>query len=384
MESPGESSEMLLTYSRGALEGATIRHVLDSMSDSLLVFGENGEIIYANKVTEDILGYSAADFRQQGLGRLPFLSEENYDFNQVIIEAIWKKSINNYSEVDYRHPDGRVKRLAVTTSYLIADGEHESTFIGFIALFKDITEVFNLRRKEKELVQQTERIAREKISSLHKLAMGVAHEIRNPMVTIGGFAARILRDSRNPEDTRIYAKIILEDAKRLEKLVNKIQQYCNLPEARLAEGDPAEVTTQSVFELGVLADNRKVEVRFHDLIAKPYKAKFDGGLLKLAISNLLENAIEFSPEGGTVDVLIHLEQEGLVIEVIDTGPGIPGKDLEFIFNPFFSTRIHRSGMGLALVERIVNEHMGKMEVASIVGKGTTMRVILPRIPVSKD
>ena len=98
-----------------------------------------------------------------------------------------KKDIKNYREVDYRHPDGSVRRLAVTTSYLLARGDHESTFVGFVALFKDITEVFRLRRIEHNLVKEKERIDRARISSLHKLAMGVAHEIRNPVVTIGGF-----------------------------------------------------------------------------------------------------------------------------------------------------------------------------------------------------
>ncbi len=101
--------------------------------------------------------------------------------------------------------------------------------------------------------------SKEKISSLHKLAMGVAHEIRNPMVTIGGFAARILRDSRSSEDTRRYAQSILEDARKLEKVVDKIQQYCNLPGVELAEGDPAKALAER-FQRRDITEKREASI----------------------------------------------------------------------------------------------------------------------------
>ncbi|MBI5248873.1 MAG: PAS domain-containing protein, partial [Desulfomonile tiedjei] len=290
MEFPNKHLELLLSPGSGGLDNVIILNIMDSMSDCLLVFGEDGEILYANKASKDVIGYTQEDFREKRTGRLLLSDEDNYDFNQVIIDAVWKKSINDYSEVDYHHPDGSIRRLAITTSYLLADTEYESVFIGFIALFKDITEVFNLRRKEKELTAEKERIAKEKIGSLHKLAMGVAHEIRNPMVTIGGFAARILRDTGNPEDTRRYAKSILEDARKLEKVVDKIQQYCNLPEARLVEGDPAEVIAQTVSQLEDVGKEKDVELRFQDLTPKHYHAEFDPILLRIAVMNLLENA----------------------------------------------------------------------------------------------
>ena len=375
---PNKPLELLLSPDAGGLDSAIILNILDSMSDCLLVFGEHGEVLYANKISKDMLGYTLEDFKENGIGKLFFLDEDNYDFNQVIIDAVWKKSINDYREVDYKHPGGSVKRLAVTTSYLLADSGHESVFVGFIALFKDITEVFDLRRKEKKLIDEKGRIAKEKINSLHKLAMGVAHEIRNPMVTIGGFAARILRDSRNAEDTRSYAKSILEDARKLEKVVDKIQQYCNLPEVRLTKGDLVDTIEQAVAQSRSSAKKYGVELRFQNPVYSQYRAEFDTDLLKIAVMNLLENAVEFSPEGGTVDVRLYHHEESAVIEIKDSGPGISQKDREFIFDPFFSTRIHRSGMGLALAERIVREHMGRIDVDSTVGEGTAFRVVLPQ------
>jgi nitrogen-specific signal transduction histidine kinase len=140
-----------------------------------------------------------------GLGLL--LSKvENFDFNQIFVAAVRHSSMSYYSEVDYHHPDGSVKRLAATTNYFVKEGDSESTVIGFVALLKDVTEVFGLRRKEQELVQEKQRIDRERIRSLHKLAMGVAHEISNPMVTIGGLQLEFSETKRIWKKTRRYAK----------------------------------------------------------------------------------------------------------------------------------------------------------------------------------
>ena len=129
------------------------------------------------------------------------------------------------------------KRLAVTTSYLMAEGVCETALVGFVAVFRDVTEVFNLRRNERDLLREKQRIAHEKVKSLDRLAMGVAHEIRNPVVTIGGFAGRIVRNQNNPSETRDYAEKIREDARKLEGVVDDVQRYCDLPELKAVESD---------------------------------------------------------------------------------------------------------------------------------------------------
>lgn len=361
----------------GTTDHVIIRNILDSMSDSLIVLGDEGQVLYANKITADILGYSLEELKEKGVGLLFLVNEDNYEFNQIFVDAVWKKSINEYSEVDYVHPDGSTRRLAATTSYLLADGRHESTFIGFVAMFKDITETHNLRKKERELTLEKERIAKEKFNSLHKLAMGVAHEIRNPVVTIAGFAHRISKNEKNPDETRHYARNIFEDAKKLETVVDEVQQYCNLPEVRLSMGNVAAVMEKSIADMAARAGERNIRLVIHDFMPEGTEVLFDPALVKTALLSLLENAVDFSPDGAVVELGAYQVGDQTVIEVRDSGSGIREQDLEFIFNPFFSTRTHGSGMGLAVVERIVHEHMGKMEVESEPDVGTTIRLILP-------
>ena len=372
-----QDAQVLATGRQAIMDSTIVSDILDSMSDSILVIGREGEVLYANRITSEILGYSFEDLMGNGLGLL-LSKEENFDFNQIFVAAVRHSSMSYYSEVDYHHPDGAVKRLAATTTYFVKEGDSESTVIGFVALLKDVTEVFNLRRKEQELVQEKQRIDRERIRSLHKLAMGVAHEIRNPMVTIGGFAARILRNEKNLEETRRYAQNIVEEARKLEIVVDEIQQYCNLPEMNPSKGEISVVVGETVSQMVSAGLQRRVSVRFYDSVPPQRRVTFDPFLVRLAVVHLVKNAIDFSPEGGLVDVSLYLGDAEAILEVKDSGSGIADQDLEYIFDPFFSTRARGSGMGLAIVERIVREHMGRIEVDSKLGTGTTIRLVIPK------
>jgi PAS domain S-box-containing protein len=377
LKSQDQSVEILSLVSLGATESPIVKSILDSMSDCLIVLNQHGDVLYANQTSGQMLGCSPGDLIDHGLDMLFFMSEKNYDFNQIFLDAVHGKNVNNYSEVDYHHPDGFVRRLAATTSYLMAAGAYESTFIGFVALFKDITEVFNLRREEQELIREKDRIAKEKIRSLHKLAMGVAHEIRNPMVTIGGFASRILKDEKNPEETRRYGQIIVDHVKQLEKVVDRVHECCDLPEMNPTKGNIATVVAEAVSEIASLGLKRNISLKFRNQEPAQHSVTFDPFLFRLAVKQVLANAIGFSNDGAVVDTAVYLTGEGTVFEVKDYGSGIKDEDKEFIFDPFFSTRAHGTGMGLAIVERVVHEHMGRIEVESEFGKGTTVSIMLP-------
>jgi PAS domain S-box-containing protein len=377
LKSQDRSLEILSLVSLGASESPLIKSILDSMSDCLIVLDQQGNILYANNTSGQMLGCPPADLVEHGLEMLFFVSEKNHDFSQIFLDAVRGKNVNNYSEVDYYHPDGSVRRLAGTTTYLMAVGEHESTFIGFVALFKDITEVFHLRREEKELIREKDRIAGEKIRSLHKLAMGVAHEIRNPMVTIGGFATRIVKNEKNPEETRRYGRIIVDHVKQLEEVVDRVHECCELPDMSPTTGNISKVVAEAVSALVSSGLERKISLMFRDQMPEQHAVTFDPHLFRLAVNELLENAISFSPDGGVLDIAIYPTDGGTALEVKDCGTGIRDEDKEYIFDPFFSTRAQGTGMGLAIVERVVNEHMGRIEVESKFGKGTTVRITLP-------
>jgi PAS domain S-box-containing protein len=359
------------------MDPTIVTNILDSMSDCLVVIDGDGDVLYANKNTKEILGYSFEDLKEKGLGLVFFVRDENYDFNQILINAVWNKTVKDYSEVDYYHPEGLKKRLVVTTSYMRESDEGKSRFIGFIMIFRDITEVFMLRQKEKKLLEDRDRIACDKVRSLSRLAMGVAHEIRNPVVMIGGFATRLMKGANISEEAKSYVKNILEGTQRLELIVEEVQNCANLPDIKLITGSITEVILESIQDLEPDAAKRDIHITFHKLESKYGKSKFDPRLIKIALNNLLGNAIEFSSDGSVVEVFLHESEHETIVGVKDYGVGIQDSDREFVFDPFFSTKVHGSGMGLVVTEKIIHEHGGRIQFDSIPGKGSIFRMCLP-------
>ncbi|MEJ2716968.1 MAG: ATP-binding protein [Deltaproteobacteria bacterium] len=354
-----------------------IKNILNSVNDCLIVLDQEGRVIYANEATQDILGHSQEDLQGKFLTASLPGTEENFHFHQLFIDAMVEGNLHDYREVDYHHPRGTIRRLAATTSYLLGSNEDGSTFTGFVAQFKDITEIFKLRREEKELIQEKERVSLEKIESLNKLAMGVAHEIRNPVVSIGGFASRIAREQNLDEEIREYADHIVQAAGRLEKLVHEVDECCSLPPPRLTDGDLSQVVSDVVQAMQPSAHERHISLLVQSSIPVGHGFQFDPVLIGKAVHALIDNAIHFSKEGGRVMVSVGRGDGSAIIEVEDSGTGIASQDLEFVFDPFFSTRPQAFGLGLTMVERVVQEHTGRIEVESAPGTGTTIRILLP-------
>ncbi len=354
-----------------------IRNILDSLADCIIVTNSDGDVMYANRKTKEILGYSFDELREQGLGLVFFVRDENYEFNQILTNAIWNRAVNDYTEVDYFPPDGGKKRLAATTSYLMESNSGKTQFIGFVAIFRDITEVFTLRQKEKKFLEDRDRVATEKMRSLNKLAMGVAHEIRNPVVMIGGFANRIIKLDGNNMEAISYAHKIIEGARRLESLVDEVQCCANLANIKAVVGSLVEVAFETVKEMEIQAAEKSIKLLFHDSSSKNSKSRFDPDMMKVAIGNLLQNAIDFSSVGSEIDIFIHENDNETILGVKDYGVGIADAEREFVFDPFFSTKAQGTGMGLAVTQRIVNEHGGRIQLDSIPGKGSLFRISIP-------
>lgn len=360
------------------LDPLIVQSILDSMVDCLVVINHDGEVLFSNRNSDQILGFPPEIIKEKGLGLTFFLVDENYDFNQILINAIWEKRIHDYKEVDYLHPKGEIKRLAATTSYLMDTCDGNDRLIGFVAIFRDITEIHGLREREKRLHEEKQRIAKEKIRSLNKLAMGVAHEIRNPVVTIGGFANRIIKINQDANETRQYALNIMDGVKRLENVVDQMYDWANLPLIKPVKARMSSVIKKSIENVRLKADKRNIQISFTDNTEFDCLEYFDPDLLEIALDKLIDNSIDFSPEGSTIEIRLYANELNIVLEIQDPGSGISETDMEFIFNPFFSTRAVGVGVGLTVVERIVSEHGAKIEVDSKLNFGSTFRILFQK------
>ncbi|MBV9082996.1 MAG: hypothetical protein JOZ62_09990 [Acidobacteriaceae bacterium] len=219
----------------------------------------------------------------------------------------------------------------------------------------------------------------ERLAALGQLTAGLAHELRNPLGTIKGSAEILMKEiaRQRPEVMSEMAGYIVAEVDRINGLVSSFLDFARPLQVRpvIAELRPAlHEVARHLKELAAARDVQ-VSIRMQD----PQLAfAFDPELLKIAISNLLQNAIQGSAPGKEVEIRANASDELVRIFVIDQGEGIPRQHLENIFNPFFTTKPNGVGLGLAIVSKIVDEHHGRINVFSEPGVGTTVEVTLPK------
>lgn len=232
-----------------------------------------------------------------------------------------------------------------------------------------------------ESVQQERERLQNQNTELATLAGGLAHEIRNPLSTIGmnlELLAEELEGDDSQRSRRMMRRItsLQGECRNLEEILNAFLQFARAGELHLEAGNLNEIVTDYVEFLEPQARSMEVELRPH-LDSDLPVVRVDRALMRQALVNLCRNAIEAMPEGGSIDLLTRTRGESVVLEVIDTGKGMDEKTRGQMFQAFFSTRSGGSGLGLPTVRRIVEAHLGTIKCDSEPGKGTRFTITLP-------
>ncbi len=234
-----------------------------------------------------------------------------------------------------------------------------------------------LKEQTDVLFQTEEQLRRaDRLSALGELSAGMAHEIRNPLGAIKG-AVEILKDDYSPEDSKYeFIQILFKETDRLNCIVQEFLGFARPKKPEYQQSDVNQsleavltLTAQEARKAGV-----NVEKRLDPSIGK---RSLDEGLLKQAFLNLVLNAIQAMPTGGTLRVASDLRDGMIVVVITDTGVGISEEGRKKLFSPFFTTKKNGTGLGLAITYRIVENHHGKIDVASEPGKGATFTVKIP-------
>lgn len=230
-------------------------------------------------------------------------------------------------------------------------------------------------------LMQTRLSRAERLATLGQVAAGIAHEIRNPLVGIGSTTMLLLDDTEPQDPRRPDLEVILQETKRLDRIVNQIIDYARPREIVALPFDMAQLVQEVIKVLDEPLSSRKVTAKVAAPSA-PYPIQADRDQLKQVLLNVIQNAIEATPPGGTISLALGLQtrrtEAGVEVTVTDRGQGISPAHLPHVFEPFFTSGKPRgTGLGLAICRNILDAHGGDLALESDLGVGTTVRVWCP-------
>jgi two-component system sensor histidine kinase PilS (NtrC family) len=347
-------------------------NTIRSLASGLVTLDLAGVVTSANDFACEILGQSATSL----LG-LP-LAHVLPELPRLLSDAGPGGTVRR-SELTAERPDGSMRHLGISAAPL---SDRTGRHIGRVIHFQDLTE---LKRMELAVARS------ERLATIGRLSAAIAHEIRNPLASISG-SIEILRELPSSEpDSRQLMDIAIREADRLNGLITSLLDYARPSSEERRALDLGEEVREIVqaFEHEKRDKDQAivVETRFEGNV----RVQAAAGQIRQIVWNLLRNAAEAMARGGHITVSVTAADApsraggigaSALLVVTDTGAGIPDADLDHIFEPFFSTKNKGTGLGLATVARIVDDHQGTIEINSAVneaGHGTTFTVRLPRV-----
>ncbi len=351
------------------------RNILESIPTGVITVNRGGLITAVNpsatvtlsRSTETLLGQSYEDV---------FIAGEM--IRQVLDGALHNRRHVDHHDMPY-DTNGQSRTIRVTTADLTEDDGRPA---GVIALLKDVTELLDLERRV--------RVA-DKLAGLHTLSAGVAHELRNPLsavdLNLHLLEEELRAGSRITGSLDKYLHVLSAETRRLGAILDTFMKFARPGALRLHAVDTGQVLSHIMSLLRYEAQEHRIQLDC--TTSDPLSAIMgDETEISQVLVNVIVNAFQAMPEGGACRVTARGSRADgkhwVELTVQDSGVGIEQEALPRVFEPFYTTRTAGSGLGLAIAYRIVQDHEGTIQVSSVPGKGTTVVIRLPALPVAQD
>lgn len=240
--------------------------------------------------------------------------------------------------------------------------------------------IVNLKKEMQKVKERQEAMVEsEKLAAVGRIATHIAHEIRNPLVTMGGYAKRIIQlsknSNKNDEGVIKSAEVIWKESERLEKTLSNVMDFTRISPFIMEFNNINEIIYDTYDLLKNLFQERKISVVL-ELEEDIPLVKSDYNQTKQVMLNLLQNAIDATPPDGTVEIVTYSDERCLVILVRNSDSVIDEEDINIVFEPFFTTKITGVGLGLAIVKKIITDHSGEISVRNMEGGGVEFQILL--------
>jgi len=338
-------------------------NVVERMPIGLVALDGSGRIVAFNQTAELLLNRNALELiGRPAAAALP---------QQLMVPLEDAQKGDGVTESEINCPISGDKRipLEIGTSQLQDDAGKP---LGSILLFRDLTEVRSLRDE----IARTQRLA-----TVGRLAAGVAHEIRNPLSSIKGFAAYFKERYQDVPRDRQTAGIMIQEVDRLNRVVSQLLEFARPVTIRPRDVSVRQLLQDSLLLIEKQAEQEHITIELVEPIPEN-RLRLDPDRLSQVLLNLYLNALEAMSPNGLLTVAATFEHTSrrLEIEVSDTGTGIPAEDLAHVFDPYFTSKSAGTGLGLAIAHNIVKTAGGRISVASAMDQGTRFKISWPVVP----
>jgi PAS domain S-box-containing protein len=333
--------------------------LLSCIQHAVLLADHEGHIRFASPAAAKTLGFTPDELMQKSLSVLFTPEDLSELYPNLLYLARKNKPFEGELLLIRRN---RTRFFAYCMLQTCLDPETESILIFFS--IQDIDRVKQLEMMLKEI----------HYDDLVKVANGIAHELRNPLVTVGGFVNRLYRSCEGTQDQGKFHEYILGNLRKIEALVSKVTFFARLPKPSFTEQTVDRLVQNALEPHREVIEKRRIQL---SVVVGDTRLFADTELVVKALSVLIENALDALTEGGKL--VIESEKVGneYKIRITDTGSGISEQDLPRLFDPFFSTKPTGIGLDLMVAKRIMASHNGKIHLQSNKGGGTTSVVTFP-------
>ena len=368
-----DSASLRKQLKRLSGELAMMETVFRSIQEGILVVSRSGKLVYANGAAENLLAFNFEKRKGKHVaeffGDVDWLptSDAGWGANAGRGgEGGWSRLLTR--EIETTYPEHRILSLYAVPM----PDANESGSSNALIILRDIT-----REREQEVTALQD----ERLDAVKTLAASVAHEIGNPLNAISIHLQLLSREMRGLDDDRRarmegFVETARSEVRRLDAIISQFLQALRHAKPNLEPGDIVKLIGETLDTLRPEIENRRIEVKVTGLEGVP-PVLIDAGQIKQVFYNLIKNAMEAMPDGGALSVDLSADDAFLRLDFTDSGMGIAPESLGRIFEPYHTTKAKGTGLGLMIVQRIVQEHGGQIEVSSKEGSGTRFRIMLP-------
>lgn len=352
-------------FLRLAQEKGLLDTIFHAIQEGIVVLeDEEGRISYANRAAEKLLGFTLDHAEGQSIGR--YLREIEWKRVMALDGDEWSRLVSREIEISY--PEHRFLDFYIVPLRAVSRREK-----GAVLILRDVT-----RDRESE----TRTIESERLQAITLLAAGVAHEIGNPLNSLTIHLQLLERELAQPqepdrENMKELVGVARREVERLDQIITQFLRALRPSQPALERASLREILEESLGFLRHEITDRDVIVEVEAPDDLP-TALVDRSQIKQAFFNIIRNAIQAMSHGGVLRISLSSNDRFVILSFTDTGPGIPADDLGSIFEPYFTTKSDGTGLGLMIVQRIVRDHGGEIEVRSEPNAGTTFTLYLPR------